>query len=62
MVVSTLTLAEINEVGGNDIGWLVSRGRYDASRLAEHAVAFGVDDDIVGAVAAGDVMDVPTVT
>ena len=59
MVVSALTLAEINEIGGRDVGWLVSRARYDASRLAAYAVAFGVADDNVARIASDDLQTPP---
>jgi hypothetical protein len=61
MVVSTLTLAEISEVGGSDVAWLLMRARSDAIRLAEYAVRFGVTDELIATVASEGLADAPRV-
>ena len=43
MVVGGLTVAELSDASG-DVGWLASRARYDAIRLAQHAQTLGVSN------------------
>lgn len=41
LLVAQLSVAQLQETAG-DVGWILSRARYDANRLAEHCRAAGL--------------------